>query len=891
VIPRPLHRLVARLHAQFSNTRVDRDFDRELATHLALLEEDFLRSGMSPEQAYREARRACGGLEQTRQLHRDERRLPWLSRLLQDIRYAARISRKHLGFTVTVVATLGLGIGFSTAIFTVIWATLLAALPYPHAEQLVMIWGRGHNEISVGDYLDWKTASRSFQDIEAWTGGPVTFSPAASSALPKTMRSRRVTSGYFRMQGVPFTLGREFLPQETQPNNSRFVILVNKIWKRLGADPNILGKSLRIDGQPYTVVGVLAPGLEDRGMGDIVVPLAIAPEDRNHDRHWLTAMGRLRPGVSLAQAQSELSAISSHAAAADSDATANAEPAALVEPLKNDFIPPNRIRMLWLLLGAVGFLLLIACVNAANLLLARAAVRRQEMAVRGAMGASPRRLFVQCITESLMLALLGGAAGVAVAYAGLRALVAILPPNTLPSEAELTLSLPVLGFTLAIATLIGIVFGATPALSASHADPADALRGGGRSSAGIAHSQLRRSLVVTEFALALTLLACAALTVHSLVKLMQLDLGVRTDRLLNFNLATPPNRPHDPGSLLAYTHRVLDVIQGIPGVTSIAASAGTPLEDAGFRGPFAIAGRSSYTRPSERPLTAFDAVTPSYFPTLGVHLVAGRIFSDQDDSTSAKVAMVNESFVRHYLADADPLRQQLLLDPLGPPPVPGVAATTPTPIPWQIVGVFHDTRFGEYRHDNPEVLLPLWQNPWPGLSFTVRTSEPPASILDSVAARIHAIDPDAAVAVPRTMEQVRDDALADDRFTVVLFSTFGGAALLLAAVGIFGVMSFSVTQRQREIAVRMALGATRARVVALILREAATLAAIGCGIGLIGALLAGRMMRTLLYGIAGTDIAAFIASAAVLLVTALIACILPARRAALAEPMQSLRTD
>jgi putative ABC transport system permease protein len=292
----------------------------------------------------------------------------------------------------------------------------------------------------------------------------------------------------------------------------------------------------------------------------------------------------------------------------------------------------------------------------------------------------------------------------------------------------------VLGFPLAITTLIGIVFGATPALSASHVDPADALRGGGRSSAGIAHSQLRRSLVVTEFALALTLLACAALTVHSLVKLMQLDLGVRTDRLLNFNLATPPNRPHDPGSLLAYTHHILDAIQGISGVTSVAASAGTPLENAGFRGPFAIAGRSVYARPSERPLSAFDAVTPSYFPTLGVLLFAGRIVTDQDDSTSAKVAMVNESFVRHYLADADPLRQQLLLDPLGPSPVPGVAATTPTPIRWQIVGVFHDTRFGEYRHGNPEVLLPIWQNPWPGLAFTIRTPQPPASVLDSVGA-------------------------------------------------------------------------------------------------------------------------------------------------------------
>ncbi len=894
---RSVRRAWRRLLSHLGNARVESDLEREVATHIALLEEDFLRKGMSPQDAHREACRICGGVEQLRQLHRDERGFAWLAHLSQDLRYALRGLRKYIRFSLTTVCTLGLGIGAATAIFTVVWATLIAALPYPHAEQLVMIWGSGHRDISAGEYLDWKRANRSFQDIKAWTSDTVNFSPALSSVPPQSMDTRRVRPGYFHLQGVPFQLGREFSDEEVQPGNDHFVVLVNKTWKQLGADPHILGKPMRIDGLPYIVVGVLAAGVEDRGMGQLVIPLSFRPQDLNRDMRWLTVMGRLRPGVTIAQAQSELNAISAHNAVADSDTDTTAVPATLVEPLKNDFIPRNRIVMLWLLLAAVSFLLLIACVNAANLLLARATIRQQEMAIRGAIGASPRRLFAQCLTESLVLALLGGALGIAVAYGGLRALVAILPPNTLPSEADLTLSLPVLGVSLAVTTLVGLLFGSAPAIAAAHVDPANALRSGGRSSSGLTQRRLRHSLVITEFALALTLLACAALTIHSLRKLMQVDIGMRTDSLFTFRLATPNNRPHDAKRVLATDRTMLDAMRSVPGVRQVAASVGRPMEWPGSERPFSIAGGVAYVRPSLRPISAFDAVSPSYFSTLGIRLIAGRAFTDRDNDTGAKVAMVNESFVRHYLGARDPLTQRLLLDPFAsgeesdPPPAGNAAVATP-PISWQIVGVFHDVRFGGYRRDNqPEVLLPLWQNPNPDLSFTLRTAGNPVAVLPHIAATLHTIDPDAAIALPRTMEQVRADILADDRFIVVLFSCFGGAALLLAAIGIFGVLSFSVAQRQREIAVRMALGATRLRILSLIFGEATTLTAIGCGIGLLGASIAGQIMHTLLFGIAAFDLTAVAASAALLLLTALLACLLPAHRAAQAQPMDSLRIE
>ena len=803
--------------------------------------------------------------------------------MLQNVRYSLRSMRKNLALTVAILLTLALGVGANTAIFTVDYATLLEPLPYPQPNQLMMVWSKiqGHrNGISAGDYLDWKRENTAFQDISAWTGD--TFN-MATAEQPDRVNARVVTPGYFRMLGLPLFLGRGFLPEEGQPGRDHEVILAHKMWKRLGSDPHIIGKPLTLNSAPYTVVGVLPEGFFDRGMGDIAVPLAFKPEQVNHDFHWLVAMGRMKPGVTRAQAQADMDAVA--ARIAQRYPKSNHGWGAIVEPLKNDFIPPERIRSLWLLLGAVGFVLLIACVNVANLLLARGVARQKEMAVRASLGAGASTLFAQLLTESLLLALAGGALGVGVGYAMLRGFLAVMPPNTLPSEADLTLNIPILLFTLAATILAGLVSGCIPAWYAARTDPADALREGSRSGTGSGRHKLRRILVVGEFALALALLAGAGLTIHSFWNLTRIDLGVNTDHILTFFLPVPDSRSKDPAQVIAYYRRLLGSIDTVPGVISASAATGTPLEGMGFGMPFTIAGGQNYADPSQRPGTSFGMVTPDYFKTFGIRLEQGRFLTDQDGPSSVKVAMVNQEFVRKFLSGKDPLRERVLVEQL----IPGVQTLGP-PIEWQIVGVFHNVR-DDLRDYDPQMLIPFWQTPWPSAAIGVKTSGDPGAMTNSIAAAVHRVDPEIALATPRTMEQVRDDMLASDRFTLILFLTFAVIALLLAATGIYGIMTFSVAQRSHEIALRMALGSTRGGVVGLVVREGLLLAVAGLGIGLAGAYFIGHAMQSMLYGVAALDFAAFSAVACLLLAAALAACIVPARRAASTDPMQVLRTE
>jgi predicted permease len=524
-------------------------------------------------------------------------------------------------------------------------------------------------------------------------------------------------------------------------------------------------------------------------------------------------------------------------------------------------------------------------VNVANLLLARSMARQKEMAVRSSLGATPRAIFTQLLTESILLALIGGALGVGVGYAMLHGFMAAMPENTLPSEADLSLNYPVLLFTLGATTLAGLLFGCVPAWHASRVDPAETLKEGGRSGTGIGRKRLRQALVIGEFTLALSLLAGAGLAIHSFLNLTRVDLGVRTDHVLTFWLPIPDTRSKDPVLIAAHYRQLLASIRAVPGVMSVSAQTGTPLEGAGFGMPFTIAGKPAYADPSQRPNTRFGMVTPDYFKTFGIRLVNGRTFTEQDTATGVKVAMVNEEFVRKFLKGTDPLQQRVAVEQL----IPGVTRLGP-PVEWQIVGVFHNVR-DNLREDNPETLIPFWQIPWPGASMGVLTSEDPGALTKSVAAAVHKVDPDVALASPRTMEQVHHDVLSDDRFTLVLFACFAAIALLLAALGIYGVMTFSVAQRAHEIALRMALGATRGRVVSLILREGVTLAAIGFALGLLGAYFIGRAMQSTLHGVSALDLSAFSAVGCVLLAAALLACFLPAHRAASTEPMRVLRTE
>jgi putative ABC transport system permease protein len=804
--------------------------------------------------------------------------------ILNNLRYALRQLRKSPVFTLTAVLTLALGIGANTAIFTVVYATLLAPMPYPNPDQLVMVWSKiqgSRNVIAAGDFEDWKRESTVFQDLNAWSGGSFNL---ATKDQPEYVQGSRTTPGMNRMEGVKFLYGRDFLPEEGVAGKDHVVVLMNRLWKRLGADPNIVGKKINLDGTAYTVVGVLAPGVADRLNVQLAVPLVFTPDQVNHDFHWLLVMGRLKPGVTIKQAQANMDAVTANIA--KDFPKSNKGWGAFVEPLKNDFMPKERIQTLWLLLGAVGFVLLIACVNVANLLLAKGTTRQKEIAIRSALGAARKTIFAQFLTENLLLALIGGVLGVAVGEAALHGLIAAMPRDTLPSEADLSLNLPILLFTFAASTLAGLLFGCAPAWYATRVDPNDALKEGGRSGTGAGRHRLRRVLVVGEFALALALLTGAGLAIHSFWNLTRVNLGVETTHIQTFFLPVPDARPKDPAQIAAYYQQMLDGIKALPGVVDASVSVGLPLEGPGFGMPFTMAGQPDYADPSQRPGAAFGMVTPAYFKTFGIQVERGRSFTDADNSGSVHVAMVNEKFVQKFLQGKDPLQQRIMVEQL----IPGVTKLGPA-VSWQIVGVFHNVRAGDFRDDFPEIEIPFWQIPWPAANIGVRTTGDPDTMIRSITAAVHSVDPQIALAEPRTMDDVKSLMLAGDRFTMSLYAAFALVALLLAAVGIYGVMAFTVAQREHEIGLRMALGASRGNVVGLVLKEAFALALVGLGIGLTGAYLVGRAMQSTLYGIGSLDFAAVGAVAVVLMTASVLASWLPARRASAVEPMRALRSE
>ena len=804
--------------------------------------------------------------------------------LLQNLRYASRQFIKSPVFTLTAVLTLALGIGANTAIFTVVYATLLAPMPYPEPDQLVMVWSKiqgGRNGMSAGDFTDWQNQNTVFSSLCAFTGGSFNL---ATKDQPEYVDGQFTSPGMYKMMGVKFILGRDFLPEEGTLGREHEVILMNKLWKRLGSDPHIVGKTMQIDGNPYTVVGVLAPGVTDRLNQELVAPLAFKPDQLNHDFHWLLAMARLKPGVTIKQAQANMDAVTANIAKAYPKSDTGW--GAIVDPLKNDFMSKDRIQTLWVLLGAVGFVLLIACVNVANLLLAKGTTRQKEVALRAALGASRRNIFAQFLTENLLLALSGGVLGIGVGLACLRALVAVMPEGTLPSEADLSLNFPVLLFSLAASVLAGVLFGCAPAWYATRVDPAEALKEGGRSGTGAGRHRLRRILVIGEFALALTLLTGAGLAIHSFWNLTRVDLGVQTEHVLTFSLPVPDARPKDPARITAYYQQMLASIKAVPGVQDASVSVGLPLFGPGFGMPFTIAGQPDFADPSQRPLTRFGMVTPDYFKTFGIQVERGRAFTDDDNAASVHVAVVNEEFVKKYFKGKNPLDQRVNVEEL----IPGVTKLGPY-ITWQIVGVFHNVRNGDFRDDNPEMEIPFWQIPWPSSNFGVRTAGDPELMTKSIAAAVHTIDPQIAVAEPRTLDEMKSLVLSSDRFTMILFGSFAVVALLLAAVGIYGVMAFTVAQREHEIGLRMALGASRGNVVKLILKEALLLAAVGLTLGLAGAYMVGRTLHSTLYGVGSMDFVATGTVAVVLLTASMLASWVPARRAAAVQPTQALRSE
>jgi putative ABC transport system permease protein len=593
-------------------------------------------------------------------------------------------------------------------------------------------------------------------------------------------------------------------------------------------------------------------------------------------------MARLKDGVSVAQAQAEMEGI---ARQLESEyPKSNASWGVSVEPLHLNFVTDSTRRNLWLLLGAVGFLLLIACVNVANLLLTRGTSRQREVALRAALGASRSRLFLQFLTESLLLALIGGAVGIVLAGVIIDLIAVVTPVGTmLPSEAEIRLSIPVLLFTIAVTAVAGLLFGSVPAWQATRLDLNEVLKLGGRTGSG-GRRNLRRVFVIAEFSLALTLLTAAGLALQSFWNLTRIDLGIRTENVLSFRLPVPNQRLKGPEQIKSYYQQMLEKVEAVPGVRRAAAMTGSPARGSSFGMPFTVVGQPPLN-PSQRQGAAFQMVTPGYVETLGIRLTRGRSIDERDSATTPRVAMVNEHFVSRFLSGLDPLMQRISVAEL----IPG--GSLGPPIEWQVVGVFHDVRGAGFRDPYPEIVVPFWQHPWPQASMVINTSADPKVVVKSIGDAVSSVDPDLPMAGVRTIDEIVDESLAIDRFSVVLFSCFGGLGLLLAAVGIYGVMSFGVAQRTHEFGVRIALGAQRSRVVSLVLKEGTILALVGTIIGFAGAYLVGRAMQSTLFGVGALNVRAFGAVAFILLLSALLACLLPAWRASRVQPIEALRSE
>jgi putative ABC transport system permease protein len=746
--------------------------------------------------------------------------------------------------------------------------------------------GRAPNRFA-GGLSDWQKQSKSFESINAWTGDSFTIS---TPDWTEQVQANRVAPGFFDLLfGENVTLGRHFVEDDSLPGNNHVVILNNKFWHdRFGSDPNIVGTKLRMSGELYTVLGVAAPSASDQGEAKMNVPLVFkGNEAENREGRYLLVMGRLKKGVTVEAANAEMNVIAKQLA--QSYPKADHDLGVSVEPLKDDFLPKETKLGLWLMMGTVGFVLLIACVNIANLLLAWGTARQKEIAVRAAQGASRWRIFRQFLIESLSLAVIGGILGTLLSVAILGVVMGLMPRNQLgiPYEADPKLNVPVLLFTLGATLLSGVIFGCFPAWHAARHNISDMLKEGGRTSSGGGRNRLRRALVVAEFALALILVAGAGLILRSFWNVTQIDIGIRRDHLLTFTVPLQHERTATAAQIRAVYKELQERIGAVPGVMNVAITLGLPrIGEPELH--FTIAGQPAEEDIEKQPRTIFMPVTPSYYATYGVQLTRGRYLDGRDVAGAPRVAMVSENFVRQHLQGKDPLTQRVKIAEILPDKNPPFGA----PVEWQIVGVFHDVQFDTHPTSNlGEVDVPFDQSPWPQTVFGVRTNGEPSAIAASLAAAIHSVNPDYPMTQVRTMDQVVSESLVTDKFTLLVFGSFAVLALVLAAIGIYGVMTFSVAQRKHEMGIRMALGAGAGEVLRLVVGEGMWAALLGMAVGIPGVYLVGKTLTTLLYNVGALDARALVGVALVLLGAALVACYLPARRATKIDPLAALRQE
>ncbi len=801
--------------------------------------------------------------------------------LAQDLHYGLRMLVKNPSFTIVAVLALALGIGANSAIFSVVNTVLLRPLPYKNPGRLVMLWeeathlGFPKNTPSPANFIDWRAQNTVFEAMAAMVERSFNLTGVGE---PERFDGRRVSANLFDLLGVQPQLGRAFRAEEDKPG-SRVVILSNGLWQhRFGGDPRVIGQAVSLNGESYTVIGVMPGSFQFPTRRDqLCVPLAFdAKEAASRGNHFLEVIARMKPGVTLQQAQAEMSTIAARLAQQypEENLRVGSVVTALQEQVVGDIKPA-----LLVVLGAVGFVLLIACANVANLLLARAAARQKEIALRLALGAGRSRLTRQFLTESVLLAVIGGAVGLLLSIAGLRVLKTFIP-DTISQAQAISIDAKVLVFTGLVALVTGIIFGLAPAMQVSHLDINDTLKEGGRDAAGGTRgNRIRAPLVIGEIAVSFVLLMGAGLLINSFMHLRNLHPGFRANHLLTMKIPLSEVKYPDKERRSPFYAEVLRRVQALPGVQSAAVAGNLPLTYDGDSMPIGIEGRTD-PPPDQRPDVILRVVGPGYFSTMGIPLVRGRDFREQDKADSARVVIVSEKTARHFWPGENPIGKRLK---------PG---STSRNIPWiEIIGVVKDVRQNDFVSEpKMQMYMPYQQlNSFAPNALVVRTNVEPLSLAAAVRNAIWAVDKDQPVSNLRSMDEIVSEAVARQRFSMLLLGIFAALAMVLAAVGIYGVMSYSIAQRTREIGLRIALGAQKSDVLKMILRQGLRFVAAGLAIGLAASFVLTRVMASLLFGISAADPATFVSISLVLIAVALLASYIPAVRAMKIDPMLALR--
>lgn len=877
-----------RLRSLFGRTSVERELDRELSFHLDQLTEENIAHGMSPADARAAAKRSLGGVSQIQESCRDMRRTQQVETIWSDLRYAVRTLGRTPGFAAILVLTLALSIGANSAIFSVVRGVLLRPLPFPHADRLVRIYFASDTQpkfpLNPNDFRDFRERNRTFESMAAITRHDLQLSGIAGD--PVLLRGFSVTGGYFGTLGLHPARGRDFTVDDELSARGYVAILSDRLWRnRFASDPNIFGRKITLNTETYTIVGVMPPGAQHPGNNfqrvadgdtvDLWTPFEIYKDQKDRGSHYMDAIGRLKPGVTPQQASADIGAILTQL---QHEHTGKGWRTYLV-PLYTEMVGKSE-RMLLVLLGSVGLLVLIACVNAANLLLARSSARVREIAVRAALGATRGRIVRQLLTESMVIAMAGAAFGTLLAFAGVRALVSFLPAD-FPRASSIRLDAPVFAFTLATAVLTGLLFGLVPALTASRANLQNSLRESGRNSTGTGRQlQLRNFLIVGETGLACLLLIAAGLMLHSFVNLLRADPGFQPEQVLTASISLPYQHYRKGIQRVQFYEKLIANLEALPGVQ--AAGAGTDLPWTGYDGNFDGFMIEGYTAEQNRKTTArYHVATPDYFRALGIPLLAGRFFDGREKEDGPNVVIVNEAMAARYWPGQNAAGKRISFD------------DHPKEKDWiQVIGVVRDVKDRPYSTSiRPAFWMPHPQQAERNLMVAVRVNSDPAQLVGQLRLAVHELDPELAVADVRLMDQIAGSALSGQRFALVLVGLFALLALVLATFGMYGVISYSVNRRMHEFGLRMALGAQPADLVRLIVGEGLTLSIAGAAAGLLCATGLTKVLGSLLYAVSPTDPFTFSAVALLALATTTLACYLPARRAAAADPMHSLRAE